>query len=44
MKSTTTSMVSSLLDKLCKKKATGLDKISAKLFATVLTYCRNPLP
>ncbi|CAB4043555.1 Hypothetical predicted protein, partial [Paramuricea clavata] len=38
LKSTTSSMVCSLLDKLCKSKATGLDKISAKL----LRYCPGP--
>ena len=31
MKSTTSSIVCSLLDKLCKSKATGLEKISARL-------------
>ncbi|CAB4003712.1 Hypothetical predicted protein [Paramuricea clavata] len=39
LKSTTSSMVCSLLDKLCKSKATGLDKISAKL----LRYCPDLL-
>ena len=39
LKSTTSSMVCSLLDKLCKSKATGLDKISAKL----LRYCPHLL-
>ena len=39
LKSTTSSMVCSLLDKLCKSKATGLDKISAKL----LRYCLDLL-
>ena len=38
-KSTTPSRVCSLLDKLCKSKATGLDKISAKL----LRYCSDLL-
>ncbi len=45
LKSTTSSMVCSLLDKLCKSKATGLDKISAKLLRYCPDlYCRNPLP
>ena len=44
LKSTTSPMVCSLLDKLCKSKATGLDKISVSFFVTVLTYCQNPLP
>ena len=35
LKSTTSSIVCSLLDKLCKSKATGLGKISA----TLLRYC-----
>jgi len=39
LKSTTSSIVCSLLDKLCKSKATGLDKISAKL----LRYCPDLL-
>ena len=39
LKSTTSSMVCSLLDKLCKSKATALDKISAKL----LRYCPDLL-
>ena len=39
LKSTTSSMVCSLLYKLCKSKATGLDKISAKL----LRYCPDLL-
>jgi hypothetical protein len=39
LKSTTSSMVCSHLDKLCKSKATGLDKISAKL----LRYCPDLL-
>ena len=48
-KSTTSSIVCSLLDKLCKSKATGLDKISARLVhccpdllsesLTVIFYC-----
>jgi hypothetical protein len=39
LNSTTSSMVCSLLDKLCKSKATCLDKISAKL----LLYCPDLL-
>ncbi|CAB4008379.1 Hypothetical predicted protein, partial [Paramuricea clavata] len=39
LKSSTSSMVCSLLDKLCKSKATDLDKISAKL----LRYCPDLL-
>ena len=39
LKSTTSSIVCSLIEKLCKTKAAGLDKISARL----LRYCPDLL-